>query len=82
MNDENVYTLAELMELYNDNDPISFEEYFCDEIDFPPPTDGDYDGWFKKLTERFDASKFIVTPQCDYIRWYGKLNSDFHIREI
>ena len=84
MNDECVYTLAELMELYNDNDPMSFEEYFCDEIgfEFPPADDVDYNVWFKKLTDRFGASKFIVTPQHDYIRWRGKLNSDFRIREI
>ena len=82
MNDERVYSLSELMELYNDNDPISFEEYFCDEIDFPPPTDADHDGWFKKLTDRFGASKFSVTPRHDHIRWRGELNSDFRIREI
>jgi hypothetical protein len=70
------------MEIYNDE--MSFEAYFCDEVDFPPPPadDVDYKVWYEELTARFGASKFSVTPRHDYIRWRGELNSDFRIREI
>lgn len=68
------YSIGELLELYED-DNITFEEYFCDELGIELLT-------WEEISEKFKNSAFQITPNYDYIRWRGVLNNDFRVRQI
>lgn len=70
----NLYSIGELLELYED-DNITFEEYFCDELGI------ELLSW-EEIDEKFGNSAFQIRPNYDYIRWRGVLNNDFQIRQI
>jgi hypothetical protein len=64
--------------------PDIFEFWFCNEMhekveDYGNPED--LDAVYEKLTERYGNSKFRVTHH-DFIKWHGKLNSDFRLSEV
>ena len=78
-----ILTWSELVNAYDD-DQQPFEAYFCSEMGIHPEGVFNADGTvaddaFAVLDRLYGAKKFCVRPNADYIRWWGKLNSDFSV---
>jgi len=71
-----ILSWSELIESYEENTNISFEQYFCNEFNEPYI---DTEAIFKYLDRKYRGKFFVVKPVYDYIKWKGTLNSDFKV---
>lgn len=78
------YTIGDLCNMYQD-DSKSFEQYFAEQVglDLHLIMIGDLicDNAYELLENIYKNKQYTIIPNHDYIKFRGKLNSDFRISE-
>jgi len=85
MNNTITLDFEQLVNAYDDDQ--LFEDWFCAELGISPAgcfedtPDGRIttDDAYRILEHAYSGKKFTVSPNADYIKWRGKLSSDFTI---
>ena len=76
-----IMTWTELINSWDECQCAGFEEYICQELSEEYP--GEYSQeLFDHLNKKYENKKFRVIPNADYIKWRGKLNSDFMVKVV